>query len=180
MRRNRWLAPVLGTLCMFGLNACSAESNDVTADASGAPEAQQRSPAPAFTLKDVEGRDVSLAQHRGQVVIVDFWATWCPPCIYQVPELNKLWVAHRDRGDLAVIGVAVDTEGFEVVAPWVQEQGVEYPIVVGDEALAREFGAHGFPTLAIIDREGNIDSLHVGLIEFEQLEQLVQEVPDAT
>jgi hypothetical protein len=64
-------------------------------------------------------------------------------------------------------------EGAEVVAPWVAEQGVEYTIVVGDENLARKFGAIGFPTLAIVTPEGNIDSLHVGLIEVSELESLI-------
>ena len=77
------------------------------------------------------------------------------------------------RPDLAVIGVAVDVEGAEVVAPWIEEQGVEYQIVLGDERLAREFGAMGFPTLAIITPAGNIESLHVGLIELKELESLV-------
>jgi thiol-disulfide isomerase/thioredoxin len=104
---------------------------------------------------------------------LDFWATWCLPCIYQIPVLNEFWKAHRDAGDVAVIGVAVDTEGAEIVAPWTEERGVEYQIVIGDEALARKFGAMGFPTLAVITPDGEIDSLHVGVVDLEKLESLV-------
>jgi peroxiredoxin len=173
---------VLG-LCLFGFAGCGAESSSETSPAqteAAHGESEPRKPAPAFTLKNVAGQEISLADFRGKIVVVDFWATWCPPCIYQVPELNKLWLAHREAGDVAVIGVAVDVEGVEVVGPWVAEQGVEYPIVMGDETLAREFGALGFPTMAIVDPDGNIESLHVGLIEFEELENLLRGVADSS
>jgi cytochrome c biogenesis protein CcmG/thiol:disulfide interchange protein DsbE len=130
-------------------------------------------PAPDFTLPDLQGRSVRLASFLGKAVVIDFWATWCPPCIFQVPELNAFWKKHRDSGDVVVIGVAVDAEGAEVVAPWVEEQGVEYTILVGDEGLARRFGAQGFPTLALVRPDGTLDSLHVGLIEVAELEGLL-------
>jgi thiol-disulfide isomerase/thioredoxin len=129
--------------------------------------------APDFTLLDLEGRPVSLADFRGKTVVIDFWATWCPPCLFQVPELNEFWRDHRETGEVVVLGVAVDVEGAEAVAPWVAEQNVEYPILIGDEDLAREFGAMGFPTLAIVTPDGRLDSLHVGLIEKAELEEIV-------
>ncbi len=155
-------------LALFGA-ACAAQENDGTAAASE----EQGEPAPDFTLPDLDGNLVTLSDFRGKAVIIDFWATWCPPCIFQVPELNQFWKAHKDSGDVMVLGVAVDVEGAEVVAPWVAEQGVEYTIVVGDENLARKFGALGFPTLAIVTPEGTLDSLHVGLIEVAELESLI-------
>jgi peroxiredoxin len=130
-------------------------------------------PAPEFALPDLQGRPVRLSDFKGKAVVIDFWATWCPPCIFQVPELNAFWKKHRDAGDVVVIGVAVDVEGQSVVEPWVKEQGVEYTILLGDEALARRFGAQGFPTLALVRPDGTLDSLHVGLIEVAKLEELV-------
>jgi len=159
------LLPVLG---------CGAEeSRNRGASASEAAPEKPRKPAPSFELKGADGSPVALAEHRGKPVVIDFWATWCVPCIYQVPELNAFWERHREAADVAVIGVAVDVEGASVVAPWIEEKGVQYQIAIGDEGLAREFGVMGFPTLAIIDSAGNIVSLHVGLIEVEELERLV-------
>jgi thiol-disulfide isomerase/thioredoxin len=135
--------------------------------------AEQESVAPDFTLPDLHGKPVRLSDFRGKAVIVDFWATWCPPCIFQVPELNKLAAAHREKGDVAVIGVSVDVEGPAIVAPWVEGHGVEYTIVFGDEELAAQFGVFGFPTLVVVGPEGKLDSRHVGLIEYETLEALV-------
>jgi peroxiredoxin len=153
---------------------CSAqEGGERGASAAEAASKQPKRPAPNFELKGVDGSPVSLAEHRGKPVVIDFWATWCVPCLYQVPELNALWNKHREAADVAVIGVAVDVEGASVVAPWIEEQGVEYPIAIGDEALAREFGVMGFPTLAILNSEANIESLHVGVIEAEELEELL-------
>jgi thiol-disulfide isomerase/thioredoxin len=162
----RRVAVATPLLCLaLCLAACSASDRD----ADGAA----RTPAPDFSLPDLAGNTVSLSDFRGRPVVIDFWATWCPPCVFQVPELNALWEAHREAGDLAVVGVAVDVEGAEVVAPWASEQGVGYTILIGDEELARKFGVLGFPTLVLVDPEGAIDSLHVGLIEHAELEDLV-------
>ncbi len=131
---------------------------------------------PDFTLPDLDGQPVTLSDFRGKTVLLDFWATWCPPCLEQVPRLNEFWRTHRDGGQVVVIGVAVDVEGAEVVGPWVAEHQVEYTIVIGDEAVARSFGTIGFPTLAVIAPDGQVDSLHVGLIEISELEEIVASV----
>jgi len=150
------------------------------AAACGAPEpgtvsAKAREAAPDFELLDLDDNPVELSALRGKTVILDFWATWCPPCEYQVPGLNQLRTAHADADDLVVIGVSVDVDGVEVVEPWIQEHGVEYTIVMGDEKLARKFGAQGFPALVAVSPDGGIDSRHSGVIEYGELEEIVAE-----
>ena len=149
-------------VCLVAVACSGSESGEVEAAV-----------APEFTLPDLSGEAVTLSQFRGKTVVIDFWATWCPPCIFQVPELNKFWEANHEAGDVAVLGVAVDAEGASVVAPWVEEQGVQYPILIGSEELAKQFGALGFPTLVIVKPDGTIDSLHVGLIELADLERIL-------
>jgi len=150
---------------MFGVAGCPAGSD--SPDESDAA----RRPAPDFTLERLDGEPVTLSALRGKTVIIDFWATWCPPCEFQVPELNAFYEAHASSGRVAVLGISVDSEERDVVAEWVRAKDVKYPVLLGSEALARRFGAMGFPSLAVVDPDGNIDTLHVGLIERADLEE---------
>jgi peroxiredoxin len=154
---------VVGVAVALAALACSGD-----ADESGAA-GKALEPAPDFTLPVLDGGTLSLADLRGKTVVIDFWATWCPPCEYQVPELNAFYEAHKEA-DVAVIGISVDTEGPEVVSKWTKEKGVEYPILLGDEELARQFGALGFPTVVIVSPDGHIQTRHMGLIERDELE----------
>jgi cytochrome c biogenesis protein CcmG/thiol:disulfide interchange protein DsbE len=125
--------------------------------------------APEFTLPDLLGNQISLADHRGRPLVVDFWATWCAPCIRQIPVLNAFQAAHY--GEVAVIGISVDTQGIEVVAPFAAEQDIQYPVLIGGESLAQEYGAFGFPSLYVIAPDGTIVSNHVGVVTREELEE---------
>ena len=138
-------------------------------DAPGVGGEEDDARAPDFTLPDLLGNETSLADHRGRPVIIDFWATWCAPCVQQIPVLNAFQAAHY--GEVSVLGIAVDTQGIEVVAPFANEHDIQYPVLLGDESLAQEYGAFGFPSLYVIAPDGTIVANHVGVISEEELEE---------
>jgi thiol-disulfide isomerase/thioredoxin len=132
-------------------------------------EGGSHGPAPEWTLQDLEGRNVSLQDLRGKPVVLDFWATWCTPCEFQIPILNEVYERYRDRVEF--VGVAVDVDGREVVAPFAKERAIAYRVLLGDEDLAQKYGARGFPSLYVIGKDGNITLSHVGIIDAEDLEE---------
>jgi len=181
MRRSEheWAIGCLAAIAL-ALSACSGGGEtSALADTPGEPAVAAASddygPAPAWELPDLEGHRVRSDSLAGKIVVMDFWATWCPPCLFQIPILNAIQAKHQND-DVVVIGVAVDAEGAEVVKPFAKENGIQYRILIGDEGLARKFGAPGFPALAIVGREGRIDSTHVGLIEEADLDAAIAKV----
>lgn len=142
----------------------------------GEPEPDAPAQAPDFTLPDLEGASVSLSDLRGRPVVIDFWATWCPPCVHQIPVLNAFQEAHPD---IPVLGIAVDVDGRKVVAPFAEEHGIAYRVLIGDEDLARRYGAFGFPSLYVVDAEGRIALSHVGVIRRDELEAALAELPSS-
>lgn len=125
--------------------------------------------APEFTLPDLLGSEFSLADHRGQPVIVDFFATWCAPCVQQIPVLNAFQASHY--GDVVVLGIAVDAQGSGVVGSFVSEYDIQYPVLLGSESLAQRYGAFGFPSLYVVAPDGRISSKHIGVISQQELEE---------
>ena len=129
--------------------------------------------APDFRLPDLAGQQLSLAELRGRPVVIDFWATWCAPCERQVPVLNAFHDRHGER--IPVLGIAVDADGAASVGPFVAEHGLRYRVLLGDEGLAQDYEAFGFPTLYVVRPDGTIHSAHVGVVSPEALEAAVAE-----
>ena len=125
-----------------------------------------------FTLKDVNGADVSLASFKGKVIILDFWAMWCGPCKVEIPGFVELHEKYKDRG-LAVVGIQVQDQP-DGLKPFVQEFKMTYPVLIGmghddlEEAFAPIWG---LPTTFIISRDGLICRKRMGLHPKEQFEK---------
>jgi thiol-disulfide isomerase/thioredoxin len=125
---------------------------------------------PAFTLTDLEGRSISSNDWRGKVTIVNFWATWCPPCRAEIPDLVALQKKYGDR--LQIIGVSQDEGPVEPVKRFAAEQHMNYPIVMMTPDLERQFpGIHALPTSFVLDREARVVQRHVGMLNRVVTEQ---------
>ena len=124
-------------------------------------------PAPDFTLEALAGEPVTLSKLRGKPVLVDFWATWCGPCEATIPVLVAFHRKYAAR--VHVLGVSVDWDR-DAVAPFVERHAMSYPVLFGDESLALDYGAPGFPTLFVVDAAGRIAEAHVGVMTLPELE----------
>jgi len=125
--------------------------------------------APAFTVRDLDGPDLSSASLRGKVVILNFWATWCGPCRAEIPDLVALQEKYRDH--VVIVGISEDEAAPEVVREFAARYKVNYPIVMKTPELARGFpGISALPTSFILDRESRIVQKHVGMLTARRTE----------
>jgi cytochrome c biogenesis protein CcmG/thiol:disulfide interchange protein DsbE len=124
---------------------------------------------PALTMHDLDGRPISPADLRGKVTIVNFWATWCPPCRAEIPDLIALQNKYGDR--LQVIGISQDEGPVDGVKRFVAAQKMNYPVVMSTPELEQAFpGVRALPTSFILDREGRVVQRHVGLLNADLTE----------
>jgi len=139
------------------------ESEAVTAD----DEAEsvgpsENDPLPSINLRDANGRVWSNRDLEGKAVLLNFWTTWCPPCLNEMPILDEMQETYGPKG-FTVLAVSLDREGWDVVRPHIAERKFSYPVFVGDESVERGFGRiTSFPTTYFVRRDGTIDTKHVG------------------
>ncbi|MFB0515735.1 MAG: peroxiredoxin family protein [Candidatus Neomarinimicrobiota bacterium] len=122
--------------------------------------------APDFTLRNLNGEKVTLSQLRGKIVLLNFWATWCGPCRWEIPDLSRIYSAYKDKG-VVVLGVSWDNLSNAQIKTFVTNYKVTYPILHGTQSELSEVGKayrwQGYlPTTYVIDRQGHIQEVHVG------------------
>ncbi len=132
--------------------------------------------APDFRLNDASGQPLKLSEFRGKVVLLNFWATWCAPCKQEIPWFVEFQRANEQRG-FAVLGVSMDEAGWHSVKPYIQEKRVNYPVMIGNDEVARLFGGlDSIPLTIIIDRSGRIAAIHAGLCKRSEYENDINAV----
>lgn len=131
--------------------------------------AQAAGPAPDFTLKTVGGPNLRLAEQRGQVVMVNFWATWCAPCKQEMPHLNQLYDKYRGTG-FVLLGVNVDDDPAKAAAE-AAKLGIKFPVLLDSaKAVSKAYALNAMPTTFVIDRDGQVRHVHQGYRNgFEQV-----------
>jgi cytochrome c biogenesis protein CcmG/thiol:disulfide interchange protein DsbE len=175
----------ISTAVLLGcfLAGCSQGPSTVSA-AADVKDSRERHAAPDFALKDADGKTVHLSDYKHKVVLVDFWATWCGPCRIEIPWFIDLERTRKDKG-FEVLGVSMDDNGWEDVKPFLADMKVNYRVVIGDDTTAQAYGGvDSLPTAFLIDKQGKIAAVHIGLDgggrkEFENgVDELLRETDD--
>ena len=134
-------------------------------------------PAASFSLQSVDGATVTLDSLRGRPLLVNFWASWCPPCRAELPDLQALWQARE--GCLDVVGIAVQSGSAQEVADFARKRGVSYPLLLGDARVAQAWGVEGLPHSTLLDAEGRIVRSWEGQIDPRQVRAAVHALAPA-
>jgi len=129
--------------------------------------------APDFKLTSLDGKEVSFSDYKGKVVLVNFWATWCPPCLAEMPDLNKLYTDYKGKG-LQILGLTISSRAKDIPKK-VKQSGVTYPILLDAEPVAAKFGGFGaIPQTFIIDKKGKIVHSITGARSYKAFEKLIK------
>jgi len=150
--KNIFAAIVIAFL-VFSPAACKQKEAGVKA---GAPSIGDM--APDFISKDVNGKAVKLSDYKGNVILIEFWATWCPPCRELAPVLDKLYGKYKDRG---FVILAVTNEDRDIVKDYVKEHKMKYPVLIVTDETIKQYGIIGIPVSFLVNKEGKIVSRHM-------------------
>jgi len=183
-RSNRGRSLLLAALLILSLVTIALgvwllvdQRQQIVAQSHPAVDAAATSPAPDFELTASDGKTVRLSDLRGKVVLLNFWATWCPPCKAEMPDLNALQAKYGTDRDFVVLGVNDEESAADVVA-FAQREGIAFPLLLDPEGRVIEklFDVRYLPTSMIIDRDGNIRDTWRGQIAREAMLARLQKV----
>jgi cytochrome c biogenesis protein CcmG/thiol:disulfide interchange protein DsbE len=169
---SRWTA-VAALATYLATTSCS-RSRQATAIEQTAGVVLVSKPAPDFTLTDSTGESVKLADKKGKVILLNFWATWCGPCKVEIPWFISFQQQYKDQ-NFEVLGVAFDDDGWTLVKPYIAEHKINYRIMLGNDNLDKAYGGiESLPTTFLIGRDGRIASQHKGLVSKSTYEQEIR------
>ena len=166
------LAAALSLLSEINLNSSSSlRAESPVASTTASNELPVLGEAPAWNLVTLDGKPIGRDQLIGKTVVIDFWATWCGPCIHEIPGYVALQKKYAERG-LVIVGVSVDRKGETVVPPFAKKMSINYPLALATQDVIEAFGGiEAIPTTLLIDREGKIRHRKVGAMETEDYEK---------
>lgn len=173
-RRTCFLSIGAALIAILVLASPSAAQSAHAADYSLIP-VQSRQPAPDFALTDIAGNKLSLAQYRGKVVLLDFWAVDCGGCVLEIPWYVEFDQKYRAKG-LQPIGLDMYGESPEKIKPYMQKTQMHYPVAVGNDEIRTRFKADELPKTILIDRQGRIAVSHVGIVDKAAFERDIQDL----
>jgi cytochrome c biogenesis protein CcmG, thiol:disulfide interchange protein DsbE len=131
--------------------------------------------APDFTFKNLDGKEISLSDYKGKVIMVNFWATWCGPCIHEMPDLEKLYQTYKKDG-LQIIGLTVSSKAKQIPIK-IKKTGVTYPILLNAESAVASYGGFGsIPHTFIINRAGEIVKVIEGGRSYKDFEAIIKKL----
>jgi thiol-disulfide isomerase/thioredoxin len=132
--------------------------------------------APDFTLDTLTGNKIKMSLLKGEVVIVDFWASWCPPCRKEIPGFIKLYERYKSKG-LEIVAISLDKISLEEMNSFVQQFGINYPVVMADNKVSDAYGGiRAIPTTFMVDKKGLIRNKHIGYTTPEVFEEEIQKL----
>ncbi|HEX2695947.1 MAG TPA: TlpA disulfide reductase family protein [Acidobacteriota bacterium] len=133
-------------------------------------------PAPDFAIKDLKGKALSLADYKGKVLVLNFWATWCGPCRAEIPDFIEAYKENKARG-LEILGVSVDRMAPDKLLAFVDKAGINYPVALADRAIVEDYGPGDYiPATIVVDGKGVIRLRHVGRLDKADLVKLFNEL----